>query len=68
MTNHRYNSLIGTKVKDSNGIVIGELDSVIVDDGEIFGNISGDFEVSLSGSREQIDLINGGNYLCLSNT
>ena len=40
----------------------------IVDDGEIFGNISGDFEVSLSGSYEQIDLIDGGNYLCLSNT
>jgi hypothetical protein len=68
MSTHRYNSLIGTKVKDSNGIVIGELDSVIVDDGEIFGNISGDFEVSLSGSYEQIDLIDGGNYLCLSNT
>lgn len=68
MSAHRYNSFIGTKVKDSNGTVIGELDSVIVEDGEVFGNISGDFEVSLSGSYEKIDLTNGDNYLCLSNT
>ena len=68
MSDHRYNSFIGTKVKDSNGAIIGELDSVIVEDGEVFGNISGDFEVSLSGSYEKIDLTNGDNYLCLSNT
>lgn len=68
MSIHRYNSLIGTKVKDPTGIIIGELDSVIVEDGEIFGNISGNFETPLSGSYEQLDLVNGGNYLCLSYT
>ncbi|VVE17178.1 MULTISPECIES: hypothetical protein [Pandoraea] len=51
---HRYQ--VGMQVVDSDEKILGEITSLVQEDGRIFAVVNGDYEVDLAGSSEVIDL------------